>query len=222
MRLIDEGIRDIRQSLMIMAQEVAGSVRNALTALHRRDADLAMTVLDREQAIDAREVEIDEKCLDLLARYQPEASDLRFITMAMQINNDLERIGDHAVNLSHRTLDLIRIGLPPETLEVIAMGQACVEVLEDATLCFLNQDFALVQKVLTSDDEMDRRRDKIFRTILEGMMSQPESVEARLHLLLISRDIERIADLSTNIAEDVHYILTGQTVKHHLKPRAEE
>jgi phosphate transport system protein len=222
MRLIDEGIREIRQSLMLMAQEVAGSLRNALTALHRRDPDLAKTVLDREQEIDAREVEIDERCLNLLARYQPEAGDLRFITMAMQINNDLERIGDHAVNLAHRTLDLIRIGLPSETLEVIAMGEAAAEVLEEATLCFLNQDRALVQKVLSSDDAMDQRRDHIFRTILDGMMSQPESVEARIHLLLISRDIERVADLSTNIAEDVHYILTGETVKHHLKPRPEE
>lgn len=198
----------------MMAREVTGSVRNAVSAIHSRDEGLAKSVLEREASVDARELEIDEMCTGLLARYQPEAGDLRFLITVMQITNDLERIGDHAVNLSRRALDLIQIGLPPETLEVVAMGEAAAEMLEKATLCFLNCDPELAEAILASDDAMDRNRDRLFRTIVKKMTDEPQTVEARIHLLLISRDIERIADLSTNMAEDVYFIITGDTLKH--------
>lgn len=214
MRILDQHLQEVRESLLMMAKEVTASLRNAVALLHLKDESLARAVLAREDAIDERELKTDELCLDLLARYQPEASDLRFITMALQINNDLERIGDHAVNLCRRGLDLLRIGLPPESRQVVAMGETAADMLENATLSFINQDGDLAKSILASDDRMDAQRDSLFRTLVNEMMANPATVEARLHLLLISRDIERVADLSTNIAEDVFFIVTGDVLKH--------
>jgi phosphate transport system protein len=218
MRILDHHLQEVREALLMMAKEVTGSLRNAVALLHLKDEGLAETVLDREDTVDARELEIDELCLGLLARYQPEAGDLRFITMALQIGNDLERIGDHAVNLCRRGLDLLRIGLPPESLEVVAMGETAADMLENAIFSFLNQDRDLAQSILAGDDAMDDRRDHFFRTVVNEVTANPSSVEARLHLLLMSRDIERVADLSTNIAEDVFFIVTGDVLKHRAPP----
>ena len=160
------------------------------------------------------EIKIDEMCINLLALYEPKASDLREVTMVMKINNDLERLGDHAVNIAERSITLLG-SLPVKPLiDTPRMADIAVDMVADSLNSFTNADAVLAADVRSRDATVDALRDQITRELITHMVSDASTIDRALELILIARDLERIADLATNIAEDVIFMVEGKTVKH--------
>jgi phosphate transport system protein len=161
------------------------------------------------------EIELDEMCLSMIAQYQPKAKDLRTITMILKMNNDLERIGDSAVNICESGLYLISKPSVKPLIDIPKMAQESLKMLDDSVKSFINEDIALARDVLLRDNTVDNFNDQIIRELITYMMSDPSTIERSIHLIRISRNLERIADLSTNICEDVLFIVEGKIIKHH-------
>ena len=169
---------------------------------------------DRE--LDALEVEIEQRGIALLALQQPMARDLRFIISAIKISSDLERVGDHAVNIAQATMRLHDTSLVPAT-QIEDMARRARAMLRDALDAFIRADGALGRAVCQRDDEVDALQEAIFRVLLTHMMEAPATISSALQLLLVSRNIERVADLATNIGEDAVYLAEGKQIKHHFE-----
>ncbi|MCD5397349.1 phosphate signaling complex protein PhoU, partial [candidate division NPL-UPA2 bacterium] len=176
---------------------------------------LAEKVIEQDPLIDILEIEVDEQCLKLLALRQPIAVDLRFIASAMKINSQLERIGDQAVNIAERALELVKEPLLKPLIDIPRMATLSQRMVKDSLDAFVNKDAALARSVCESDDEVDSLNDQIFRELLTYMMQDASTINRAVHLILIGRHLERIADHATNIAEDVIYFVKGRTIKHH-------
>jgi len=164
--------------------------------------------------VDDLEIEIEDRAINLLALQQPMAKDLRLITMAMKISSDLERVGDHAVNIAETVGWLIESPLFPITPEIEEMTRLVTRMLKDALDAFIRADSALAREILTRDDRVDELHENSFRILLTHMMEDPRKISAGMDLLLVSGNLERIADLTTNISEDTIYMLEGKVVKH--------
>lgn len=205
----------LKAKLLTMSGEAQEALGRALEALLRRDGELAAEVIARDRTIDALELEIEETVIDLLATQQPMARDLRLLVAASKIANDLERVGDHAVNIA-QSADRLREAPPiapePELLEMARQARAMLAGALDA---FVRGDAALGRDVCRRDDSVDALHDSVFRILLTHMMEDPHAIGAALELLLVSRNLERVADLATNIAEDVVFVVEGKTIKHH-------
>ncbi len=215
-RHFDDELQQLKEKLLRMSSLVEEIMVTAVKALIDRNTQLAEKAVKADNAIDMFEIEIDEFCLRLLALYQPQAGDLRFITYSMKINNDLERIGDLAVNIAQRTLDLIKVPPLSSLEDVLQMATATQKMLKDSLNAFVNKDSKLAVDVCKRDDVVDNLNHQIFlRALTDKPKSQPE-VERAIDLILVAKNLERIADHSTNIAEDVIYIVEGKTIKHHL------
>jgi phosphate transport system protein len=178
---------------------------------------MACQVLDREEAINLLDIEIDEMCLRLLALRQPMATDLRFITSAMKIGSDLERIGDLAVNIAERTIDLLKQPELKPLIDIPRMAQLAQEMVRDAINAFVNRDDKLARDVCERDDRVDELNDQVFRELLTYMMQDPGTISVAVDLILVGRHLERIADHATNVGEDVIYMVRGKTIKHHIE-----
>jgi phosphate transport system protein len=215
-RHLDLELAALRDDLVRMAGLAEASIGLAVKALVSRDAEMAKQVIASDDAINALEVEIDERCLRTMARYQPEARDLRFLAMALKINNDLERMGDQAVNIAERTLELLNEPLLKPLIDIPRMAELAQRMVKESLDAFVQQDVELARSVCRRDDEVDRLDDQIFRELLTYMMQDPRAIARAVHLILVSRHLERIADHATNIAEDVIYLVQGKTIKHHL------
>jgi phosphate transport system protein len=215
-RHLDLELAALRDDLVRMAGLAEASIGLAVKALVSRDAEMAKQVIASDDAINALEVEIDERCLRTMARYQPEARDLRFLAMALKINNDLERMGDQAVNIAERTLELLNEPLLKPLIDIPRMAELAQRMVKESLDAFVQQDVELARSVCRRDDEVDRLDDQIFRELLTYMMQDPRAIARAVHLILVSRHLERIADHATNIAEDVIYVVQGKTIKHHL------
>jgi len=205
----------LRDRLLFMASIVEQMIHNSIKSLVERDEDIARKVIDEDEPrVNDLEIEIDEMSINLLALYQPTASDLRTITMVMKINNDLERLGDHAVNIAERVI--LMIGKPPvkPLIDIPRMAEIAVEMVRNSLNSFTNSDPDLASKVRARDDTVDALRDQITRELVTYMISDPPTIERSLKLILITRDLERIADLATNIAEDVIFMVKGENIKH--------
>ena len=219
-RHIDVELRRLKDELVRMAGLAEAAIGLSVKALVSRDAEMARQVIASDDAINTLEIEIDELCLRAMALYQPEAKDLRLLAMALKINNDLERMGDQAVNIAERTLDLLKEPLLKPLIDLPRMAELAQGMVKESLDAFVHLDVACARAVCRRDDEVDRYDDQIFRELLAYMMEDPKAITRAVHLILVSRHLERIADHATNIAEDVIYLAEGKTIKHHIQERA--
>ncbi len=186
----------------------------AITALQERNTDLSAGVHELDLTIDQQEVKIEEECLKILALHQPVATDLRFVVCVMKVNNDLERMGDLAINIAERASYLSShepLGVP---LDFHRMAELAREMVKESLSALLNLDTDLARKVLAKDDEVDEINRQMFEILEEIMLKDPTTIRRAIHLLSASRHLERIADLATNIAEDVVFLVEGEVIRH--------
>jgi len=206
-----EGLKKRILSLGAMVEE---RVRMAIKAMETRDRKLAKKVIDADDEVDQMEVDVEEECLKILALYQPVAIDLRFIVAVIKINNDLERIGDIAVNIAERAAFLatqIKVDIP---FDFAGMAEKTQLMLKKSLDSLVNMDSNLAWEVGAADDEVDAINRDMYLQVQEGIRKDIDRMECLIHLLQVSRHLERIADHATNIAEDVIYMISGEIVRH--------
>jgi phosphate transport system protein len=214
MRHFQEGLDQLKASLVGMAGLAEEQVDRAVEALLDRSVEKAQQVIDGDHRIDELEVEVDAAAISLLALQQPMARDLRFITMAMKISSDLERVGDHAVNIAEAVRYMVAAPPFPVLPEIEEMVRLATDMLRDALNAFVRGDAAAAREILKRDDRVDELHKNNFRILLTHMMEDPRRITGGMDLLLISGNLERIADHATNICEDVIYQVEGLSVKH--------
>ena len=193
---------------------VEEAISLAITALHNGNRALADQVINGDQAIDRREVQIEEECLKILALYQPVASDLRFVVSVLKMNNDLERMGDYAMNIAERVVALTayeQITIPPKMMEMADRGRSMVKKSLDA---LVESDAQLARFVCVSDDEVDELHRELYNDIKQNIRENIGQLDQWTQLLSVLRYLERIADLATNISQDVIYLVEGEVVRH--------
>ena len=215
-RPFDEELKSLKEKLLEMAARAEEQIALAVRGLKDREEKLACQVLDREESINLLDIEIDEMCMRFLALRQPMATDLRFITSAMKISSDLERIADLAVNIAERTIDLLKQPELKPLIDIPRMAEMAQAMVRDALNAFVNGDEALARDVCQRDDQVDQLNDQVFRELLTYMMQEPGTISRAVDLILVGRHLERIADHATNIGEDVIYMVRGKTIKHHV------
>ena len=215
-RHFHEELDGLKQTLLAMGALVEDQIRRVMRALVERDGALAQDVIDRDRQVNAYDVEIDEKCVGLLALHQPTARDLRFITTAMKIVTDLERIGDQAVNIAQRALELNEEPQLKPYIDLPRMAQKAQGMVKEALDAFVARDTELARQVCARDAEVDGIKEQVFRELLTYMMSDPKTIPRAIRLILVSRFLERVADHATNIAEMVVYMVESKMVRHTL------
>jgi phosphate transport system protein len=198
-----------------MGALVEDRVHRAIQALVERREEEARRIIETDQEINDLQIDIDDRCLKLLALQTPLAIDLRLITSAMKINADLERVGDQAVNIAENVLQLLPHPPLKPLIDIPRMAEIAERMVRDSLDSFVKGDAGLARDVLRRDDEVDGLKDQLFRELLTYMMADPGTIQRALALLLISRHLERIADHATNIAEDVIFIAEAKDVRHH-------
>lgn len=213
-RTLDHELDHIRQELLRMAGLVEAMIADAIRALVERDGDLATGVIVADQGIDRLEKAIDEACHTAIVRRQPTAVDLRLLVAVMKINGDLERIGDSAVNIAEAVQELAHEPPLKPYIDLPRMSELVRAMVKKSLDAFVARDAGLALEVCRSDDEVDGLYKQLFRELLTYMMEDKKYVSRALHLLLISRNLERIADHATNIAEDVIYYVEGKDIRH--------
>lgn len=215
MRHFEQELDILRTTLIRMAslvdEQIGGGVRAILTS----DVSLAKSVIAKDKEVDLYDNEIDHLCMRIFALTQPVAVDLRLLMAALKINNELERIGDIAVNLAERVEPLAAFKKFVEKTSIEAMAQGARKMVKDAIDAFVNNDANLARTVLESDDKIDQLDAKNFNTMIAIMKESPENVIPGSHIMMVSRHIERLADHATNIAEDVIFIINARIIKHH-------
>ncbi len=216
-RHFHDQLSELKAKLLTMSAEAQDALGKALDALLRRDAELAGQVIAGDRTIDGLELEIEELVVDLFATQQPMARDLRLLMSAMKIANDLERVGDHAVNIAQSTERLSAARLVPPEPELLEMARQARAMLSGALDAFVRGDSKLGREICRRDDSVDALHHSVFRILLTHMMEDPHVIGAAMELFLVSRNLERVADLATNIAEDVVFLVEGKTIKHHAE-----
>jgi phosphate transport system protein len=208
-------LQALKNRLLNMGALVEERVHGAIQALMERNLEAAEAIAKGDEEVNALQIEIDDRCLKLLALQQPMASDLRLITSAMKINADLERIGDQAVNIAENAMKMLAAPPLKPIIDLPRMAEMAERMTRDSLDSFVRRDPTLAREVLGQDDEVDGLKDTIFRVLLTYMMADPGTIERALALILISRNLERIADHATNIAEDVIFLVEARDVRHH-------
>lgn len=206
----------IRDQLMHMGGQVEAMIASAARALAERDEALVAEVIALDTRVDRMEVDIDEACHSILARNQPTAIDMRFLVAVMKITADLERMGDSAVNIVQAARQLNREPPLDRALDLGRQSEMVQTMVRESLDAFVRRDAALATKVCKADDEVDDLYKQLFRELMEMMTSDPKTVTRAVHLLLIARNLERIADHATNVAEDVVYYVEGRDIRHSL------
>jgi phosphate transport system protein len=208
----------LKRKVLSLSALVENRVHQAVKSLHERDGALAQEVIDGDWEIDDLEVEVEEECLKILALYQPVASDLRFIVALFKINNDLERIGDLAVNIARKALALAGKTEFRFPFDMLALSRDAEGMLRDSLDCLVSLDVALARQICARDEDINRMK-RAFRDLVEQQIRvQPEQLALLLKLLGAVRNLERVADLATNIAEDVVYLVEGAIIRHQVDP----
>jgi phosphate transport system protein len=218
-RHFEAEMQALKNRLLSMGAMVEERVHQAIEALMERNAAAAERIVAGDEEVNDLQIEVDDRCLKLLALQQPMASDLRLITAAMKINADLERIGDQAVNIAENSLKLMDNAPLKPIIDLPRMAEIAEAMTRDSLDAFVRKDVALARSVLARDDEVDQLKDHIFRVLLTYMMADPGTIERALSLILVSRNLERIADHATNIAEDVIFVVEAKDVRHHHEER---
>lgn len=213
-RQFDQELNALKENLLKMASLAEEAIAKSIKALVERDSTLAQEIIDRDSEINLLEIEINNQCLKLLALKQPMAVDLRFITSAMKIISHLERIADQAVNISQRTLELIKQPLLKPLIDIPRMAELAQEMVRTSIDSLVNKDSLLAKRIGKRDNLVDDLNDQIFRELLTYMIEDPRTIKRAIELILVGRHLERIADLATNISEEVVFILNGKNIKH--------
>ena len=218
-RHFDEQLQALKLQLMKMSALAESMIGDAVKALVERDESVFPFIMQREQQVNRLQIEIDEMCLTLIALHQPAAGDLRFIMGAAKTNADLERLADQAVNISDKAQDLIK--QPPLRPFVIIPEMATIArgMVRDSLHAFVNRDVDKARDVLARDDQLDERKARITVELSEYMARESSTVSRALALILISRNLERIGDHATNIAENTIFVVEGRDIRHHGVPR---
>ncbi len=218
--MLAEKITMLKNELIEYANLVEHMIEKSIEGLIKKEKNILLEVVEKdEMKANDFELELDELCTSLIARYEPKAKDLRTILMILKMNNDLERVGDHAVNIAESNLFLIEKPPVKPLIDIPNMAQITMKMLKDSINSFINEDAKLAKDVCERDDVIDALRDQILRELITFMTSDPSTIERSLHLLRISRNLERVADLSTNICEDVIFMVQGKVIKHHYDER---
>jgi phosphate transport system protein len=215
-------LNKLKESLLQMAGLAERAISNAVEALVKRDTALAERTIAEDEKINHMEIVIDDWCLKLLALHQPMAADLRFITSAMRINTELERIGDQAVNIAERVISLNQEPQLKPYIDIPRMAEITQSMVKDVLDAFVNGDAKLARSVCERDDRVDGLNDQVFRELLTYMMADSKTITRAVHLIIVSRCLERIADHATNIAEGVIFMVKALVIKHHADARSDK
>jgi phosphate transport system protein len=214
----------LKEELLKMGGLAERAISNAIDALVHRDTLLAEKTIGEDEKINKMELLIDDWCLKLLALHQPLAADLRFITSAMRINVELERIGDLAVNIAERVVSLTQEPQLKPYIDIPRMAEITKNMVKDVLDAFVNEDADLARAVCARDDQVDALNDQVFRELMTYMLADPKTITRAVHLIIVSKYLERIADHATNIAEGVIFMVKALVIKHHAdtKPGEEQ
>lgn len=218
-RHFERDLEALKEALLLMGGRAEAIMHKAVDALRRRDPDLARQVYADDQAIDAMELDIDARCVKLLALQQPLASDLRFITAALKISNDLERVGDHSVNIAGSAEKLAAMPVFEPPSDIRRMAAAAGDMLHEALDAFVRRDADTARRICRRDDEVDDMNRGLFRQLVSFMVEDPRTITRSMELVLVARNLERVADLATNVAEEVVFIAEARVIKHHAEDR---
>lgn len=216
MRHFDMEMNDLKSRLVDMAGLVQQMLKATTDQLVLRDPKLSETIFGLEKEVNIQEIVIDDKCMKLIALHQPVGTDLRFITSAMRINSDLERMGDESVNISEIALDLIKYPELKPLIDIPKMSDIVKEMVENSIKAFNTSDAELAKTVLEKDDEVDDLKDTVFADLKVYMTesTDPNTIQRAVNLILVARSIERIGDHATNICEDVIFMVHGKDIRH--------
>lgn len=208
-------MNQLKEKILRMGARVEEAIRDSVEALKTRDAEKAKQVIASDKQIDALEIEIDEACHQLLALYQPVASDMRFITSTLKMTSDLERMGDLAVNISERVLSLIQEPPLKPLIDIPRLAEIAQEMVRRSLDALVHLDAAGAKQVCEQDDVADQLHEQIVRELISYMLEDKNNIRRALDLISVSRQLERIADHATNVAEDVIYLVQGKDIRHH-------
>lgn len=216
-RHFHDALSQLKVRLLAMSGEAEAALGLAVESVLERDLEKAKRVIAGDKVIDELEIEVEGQCIRLLATQQPMARDLRMLTSALKIGNDLERVGDHAVNIAQSAERLAESRpITPEP-EMVEMAKLARGMLSDAIEAFVREDGEAGRDVCRRDDKVDALHDSVFRILLTHMMEDPHMISAGMDLFLVSRNLERVADLATNIGEEVVFLVEGKSIKHHAE-----
>lgn len=218
MTRFDEELMHLKQMVLKMGAMVESSIKDSVRSLVERDDELAKDVIERDHQINALDVQIDEECIRLIALMQPMAGDLRFITTAMKITTDLERMGDYSVNIAERALELNREPILKPYIDIPRMSQIAQGMTRDALDAFVRRDKKLAMDVIMRDDEVDDLKYGIFEELISYMVRDPGTVSRAMKISFVAQYLERIGDHATNIAEMVIYLVAGKIIRHMAPP----
>ena len=216
-RHFERELDELKELLLRMGGRAEAIVLKSVDALRRRDATMAREVFEDDKAIDRLELDLDDRCLRLLALQQPMARDLRFITGALKITNDLERVGDHAVNIAGSALRLAELPLLKPLVDIPRMAGLAGGMLHEALDAFVRRDAETARRICMRDDEVDNLNRQLFRELVSYMIEDPTTITRAMELILVARNLERVADLATNLAEEVVFIAEARVIKHHAE-----
>jgi phosphate transport system protein len=218
-RHFEEELDQLKSKLLEMSLLVTTAIHRSIEAVIERDSHLAEEVLKNEEQVNAMEIEIDDLAIQLLALQHPLAADLRLTAAALKINNDLERMGDHAVNIAERAIDLVRKPSINPMIDIPHIAALVESMVHKSLDSFVTRDIDLARNVLVSDDVVDDLRNAFLHELIRFMEKSPENIPQAVNLMSVIRNLERIADHSTNIAEDVLFYVKGIDVRHHAEFR---
>ncbi len=218
--MLEERMIDLKRELIEYSTLVQEMIRECIHGLLERKREPLTDVIERhEPKANDYEIALDERCTTMIAQFQPRAKDLRTILMVFRIGNDLERMGDHAVNIAERALYLIERPEVKQLIDIPRMADEVTAMVRDSLAAFVEQDAALARSVCERDNVVDGLEDQVRRELLTHMLADPGTIERALRLADIAKNLERIADLSTNIGEDVIFMVEGRVIKHHRDER---
>lgn len=221
-RHFDDELKRLKDKVFRMGLLVEEAVGKSAQALVSRDSKLAEAVIKGDQEINLYEIEIDELVHELIALYQPTAVDLRFITMVLKMNNDLERMGDQAVNIAEKAIQINQEPPLKPSTDFPKIAETAREMVREALGAFMERDAKKAKEILEKDDTIDASNDRIYEELQKMMKEKPETIRQGVALIMVSHNLERVADLATNIAEDVIYLTRGIDVRHHIRERRDE
>ncbi|HGJ66935.1 TPA: phosphate signaling complex protein PhoU [bacterium] len=217
MEMLSERITNIKKRLVEYAGLVESMIEDTLNGLLDRDREILAKIIEKDEPkANQFELELDELCITSIAQFQPKAKDLRTILMVLKINNDLERIADHAVNIAESSLFLVERPSIKPLIDIPRMAKIAINMLKDSITAFINEDVELAYDIVIRDSGVDSLRDQILRELVTFMSSEPTTIERAFQLIRISTNIERISDLSTNICEDIIFMVLGKVIKHRI------
>jgi len=221
-RHFDDELKQLKDKLFRMGLLAEEAIMKATQALFERDSKKADVVLKGDQEINLCEIEIDELGHELIALYQPAAVDLRFITMVLKITNDLERMGDQAVNIAEKAVQINQEPSMKPYIDLPKMADTARGMVREALDAFMQRDADKAKQILEKDDVIDSLNDRVYDEVQKQIQEKPDLVRQGVALIMISHNLERVADLATNIAEDVIYLTRGIDVRHHIRERRED